>query len=348
MNDWIERERDLMRKYKIIWSGLLLIFFCSQDNKNPVKPVQSPAWISLANELNSQTIQCIANAGDSDEILYVGTFNGVFKSTDSGSNWTTINEGLAGLDVRSIVVHPTLTDVLFCGTWGKGLYISTDAGQTWHSQWRDHYDPRIQVICFSPHSNRQVWVGTENGLYMSDDLGESWSKFLYGKITSIGIHPVDPSFILVGIRFYGQVRSTDSGKNWEQVNDGIHRNDSGYVWASTIVYNRMNVDEILIDTNGYKDIYRSIDGGDHWQPFADALNPFDVSVLLQDPSKVQNLWAATQDRGVWRSQDGGLTWKEWNQGLSTNQIISLDLINSLDPVILAGTIGRGVYKFAKP
>jgi photosystem II stability/assembly factor-like uncharacterized protein len=338
----------MMRRDKIIWIGLWCVFFACQDNSNPEKPRQTPEWITFTNALDDQTIQCIANAGGSGETLYAGTFNGVWKSLDSGKTWASINEGLSGLDVRALAVLPAMNDILFCGTWGKGLFISTDAGQTWHSRWPDTQDPRVQVISLSPHADNQVWVGTENGLYMSDDLGATWSKFLYGKITAIGIHPVDPNFILVGIRFYGQVRSRDAGKTWEQVNDGIHHNDSGYVWANTILYNSGNADEILIDTNGYKDIYRSQDGGEHWLPFADALNPYDVSVLLQDPSHVQSLWAATQDRGVWRSQDGGVTWKEWNQGLTVNQIMSLDLVNSPDPVMLAGTVGHGIYKFVEP
>lgn len=337
-----------MKTEQVILISLCGFLLTCENGTNPVKPGPSPSWSSLTNELADQTIQCIANAGGPEEILYVGTFNGVFKSVDKGKSWTPINDGLSGLDVRTIAVHPSLTDVLFCGTWGKGLFISTDAGQTWHSQWKDSHDPRIQVICLSPQAENQVWVGTENGLYMSDDLGANWNKYLYGKITAIGLHPFDPNFIMVGIRFYGQVRSLDGGKKWEQVNDGIHRNDSGYVWANAILFNPENADEILIDTNGYMDIYRTEDGGEHWLQYAEALNPYDVTVLLNDPLNFQDLWAATQDRGVWRSRDGGATWTEWNQGLDSNQIISLDLVGSPDPFMLAGTMGHGIYKFVKP
>ena len=327
--------------------AVCLCWFCfSCREGNPIKPLETKSsWISITDGLTNQTIQCITAVADDKQVIYAGTFNGVYKTRDGGSTWSAVNSGLTGLDVRSIAVHPENPDMVFCGTWGKGVFMSANAGETWSSCWREDQDPRIQVLRLSPHAAQQVWAGTENGLYISEDLGVNWNKCLYGKISAIGLHPYDPKFVMVSIRYHGQIRSLDGGTTWEEVNTGIHRNDSGFVWATTILYGPGDPNMIVIDTNGYKDMYLSSDGGLNWVPFAEQLNPYDVSVLAADPGNGLKMWAATLDQGVWRSVDGGTTWQACNTGLPSLDIESLCLIPGADAVVLAGPIGQGIYKY---
>jgi len=55
----------------------------------------------------------------------------VHRSEDGGGTWRAINNGLASLNIRSLVQSPLDAKSLFVGTNGSGLYRSTDGGETW-------------------------------------------------------------------------------------------------------------------------------------------------------------------------------------------------------------------------
>ena len=56
---------------------------------------------------------------------------GIFKSTNSGANWRSINFGLATTAVTSLAIVPQNTNVLYAGTWTSGVFKSIDGGESW-------------------------------------------------------------------------------------------------------------------------------------------------------------------------------------------------------------------------
>jgi photosystem II stability/assembly factor-like uncharacterized protein len=64
-------------------------------------------------------------------LLYVGGRAGILKTVDGGSTWQTKNQGLATLNIRTVVMSPRDPQLLYAGTNGSGLYRSTDGGETW-------------------------------------------------------------------------------------------------------------------------------------------------------------------------------------------------------------------------
>ena len=61
--------------------------------------------------------------------LFAGTYfgGGVFRSTDNGDTWNEKNNGLIATEVRAIAINASNT--LFAGTYGIGMFRSTDGGQ---------------------------------------------------------------------------------------------------------------------------------------------------------------------------------------------------------------------------
>jgi len=55
----------------------------------------------------------------------------VFKSIDGGALWKSCNNGLTKLDIHALLVDPSDSDVIYCGTLGSGVFISEDAGAQW-------------------------------------------------------------------------------------------------------------------------------------------------------------------------------------------------------------------------
>ncbi len=66
-------------------------------------------------------------APDDPDLLVAGTTNGVFASADGGASWSATS--VAALTYK--IVHHTVTDTLFAGTYGRGVFKSEDRGATW-------------------------------------------------------------------------------------------------------------------------------------------------------------------------------------------------------------------------
>ena len=121
---------------------------------------------------------------DSSNTIYVGTEQGVYYSNDEGANW--VHTSLDDKDVRALGIDPNGN--LYAGTWGLGVYKSTDGGATW-TEANSGLDSKA-VSALVVDSNSDIYVGTfGGGVYRSVDDGESWSQLDVGYpyIWSLGV-----------------------------------------------------------------------------------------------------------------------------------------------------------------
>ena len=78
------------------------------------------------------TIQALVIDSNLPRPIYAGTeVGGVFKSTDNGSNWSAVNNGLTNLDVQAVAINPDINTTVYAGTSGGGIFKTTDGGTTW-------------------------------------------------------------------------------------------------------------------------------------------------------------------------------------------------------------------------
>jgi photosystem II stability/assembly factor-like uncharacterized protein len=67
-----------------------------------------------------------------DSAVYAATGIGVLKSSDGGDNWRPVNNGLpANTDIRTIAVDPSHPSILYVGTFGAGIFKTTNGGEKW-------------------------------------------------------------------------------------------------------------------------------------------------------------------------------------------------------------------------
>ncbi|MBN1998502.1 hypothetical protein JW935_13170 [candidate division KSB1 bacterium] len=325
---------------------MLLIFLCRCTQKNPVVPETEKAdWCSINGDMEPLTVQTIAAYSNAAEYIYIGTYRGVFKSINGGNNWLEKNDGLANFDVTILKVHPLESGIVFCGTWGKGLYMSLDGGEEWQWIWQANQDPRITALCMSPNDKDVLWCGTENGVYRSQNMGQTWIKYLSGRVMSIAYHPTKPQTVFVGIRYQGIYKTVNNGLTWMKLNNGLADESFGKPAPTCICFDPTNPDIIYIETTGWHDIYKTEDGGLNWIMVANILSPFKVFILVVNPENPSDIWAATEKNGIWRSLDGGDTWEEISEGLPTKEIKSLYINTSGHSAVYTGTVGKGLYKF---
>lgn len=274
-------------------------------------------------------------------------------------------------DVEALADNPS---VLWVATASGGLWRSLNRGHNWVNVFEDMEVNTFGDVALAPSDPMVVYAGTGeqnnrqstswgNGVYRSDDGGESWEHLgLEGTrhIAEVQVHPRNPDVVYVAAsgdlwnasEERGVYRSFDGGRNWRKV---LHVDeDTG---AIDLVLNFDNPDVVYAAMyqrrrtawgfNGGgpgSGIYRSTDGGDTWEKMSD-LNgrPMYYSHVYIDPNDENVVY--TLATSSYRSRDGGRTWEDISARPTYDVGVHADMhtmwINPRDPehFYLAGDAG---------
>ena len=261
-------------------------------------------WEPVFDEQPVSSIGDIAVAPSDPSIVWVGSGesnnrqssswgNGVYKSTDGGDSWT--NVGLEDtLHIGRIVIHPTNPEVVYVAAtghlWGpnddRGLYKTTDGGQTWTNTLFIDRDTGMTDVAMDP-----VSPGT---LYAA-----SYQR----RRTAFGFSGGGPGS--------GIYKTTNGGESWRRLTDGLPDGITGRVGLDIYRSDPRIVYAVVQNANG--GMFRSDDRGESWTRMSDTNpRPMYYSQIRIDPLNDQRIWAAGA-RMVY-SQDGGKTFvDDWVQ-----------------------------------
>jgi photosystem II stability/assembly factor-like uncharacterized protein len=105
---------------------------------------------------------------------------GVFKSTNGGMSWAGVNSGITDLQVVSLAVEPSDTNILYAGTRLHGVFKSIDGGASWTPVNPDLSSTLFAIIhlplAVDPLNPGIVYAGTVNGVFKSTDSGMNWTS----------------------------------------------------------------------------------------------------------------------------------------------------------------------------
>ncbi|NLP11531.1 hypothetical protein GX408_14135, partial [bacterium] len=234
------------------------------DKKNPVS-AKPAVWEPVGGAIGTQTVQAIEVDPQTKAVLYAGSLEGIFKSTDYGKTWTASSEGLSNRDVTSLAVSPVNSSLIFCGTWGKGVFRSRDAGQSWHSCWPMNQNMLITDLCIESGSvTPSLWAGTNAGLFLSRDEGNTWSAVgRFGFVNVVHPSGAAPQTLMISINKFGVYRSLDSGVSWQPANEGMLQDTYGQEAPLAMCTDPLNRQTWFAITDRDR-FYRTQDGGGVW------------------------------------------------------------------------------------
>ncbi len=109
-------------------------------------------WSDVSSGLSGY-VKALAINPDNTDIVYAGTGDGVFKSTNSGANWT--GSGLT--NVNDLLIDPNATNMIYAAT-DSGVYISITGGGDWQ-ELNEGLDTTL-VFCLGIHPDTYIFVGT--------------------------------------------------------------------------------------------------------------------------------------------------------------------------------------------
>lgn len=185
---------------------------------------------------------------------HVGFGDGIYKSTDDGRSWT--NMGLSASEhISKIIVHPDNSDVIWVAVQGplwnsggeRGLYKSTDGGETWNKTLGDDTWTGVTDIVIDPRNPDLLYAATW-------DRHRTVAAYMGGGPGS-GIH-----------------KSTDGGVTWKAINNGIPGVNKGKIGLTLSPQNpdRIYAAVELVRTKG--GVFMSDNRGETWTKQSDAVS----------------------------------------------------------------------------
>jgi photosystem II stability/assembly factor-like uncharacterized protein len=290
-------------------------------------------------------------------VFYIGQGDGgVWKSDDYGRTWNPIFDGQPTQSVGAIAVAPSDPNIIYVASGeglhrpdlsvGDGIYKSTDGGRTWtHLGLRD--SQQIPALAVDPHDPKRVFAAVlghpygpseERGIFRSTDGGQSWQNVLYKDENTGGcdieMDPSNPNVLYACLwevregpwedknEFNGSAgglfKSTDGGKTWQQLSNGLPKDLSQVNVAiapsqpSRLYATVSTTAPAEYESAAGLGFYRSDDAGQTWHEVTKDARPAmkigggDLPVPKVDPKNPDVVYSTSIV--TVRSSDGGKTW----------------------------------------
>ncbi|MCH7876024.1 MAG: glycosyl hydrolase [Gemmatimonadetes bacterium] len=260
----------------------------------------------------------------------------VFSQAVSGLTLRGIGPAFMGGRIADIAVHPKKRSTWYVAVGSGGLWKTINAGITWTPIFDDQPSYSLGDVALDPSDPDVVWVGTGenvsgrhvgwgNGVYRSRDGGRSWEQMGLATSEHIGkilIDPRDGNVVFVAAE--------------------------GPLWAA----------------GGERGLYKTTDGGETWTAVLTISENTGITDVEFDPSNPDVMYAAAYQRrrhiwsllaggpesGIYKSTDGGETWRRIEVGLPEGNMGKIGLaVSAANPEIVYATIEaneeeRGFYR----
>ncbi len=220
----------------------------------------------------------------------------VFKNLE----FRNLGPAVGGGRVASVVGIPGNPNVYYVGAAGGGVFKTENGGISWKAIFEHESTSSIGVVTLAPSDPDIVWVGTGEskvrndlidgrGVYVSGDAGHSW-RFAglgnVGQISQIIVDPTNPDIVFVGALGHAWAPNPDRG---------VYKTTDGKTWKKILFVN---------DSTGVADM---------------AIQPGNAQVLFAAMWEFRRYpWTLVDggpNSGIYRSTDGGDTWKKVDNGL---------------------------------
>ena len=315
-------------------------------------------WTNAAAGLDSLNLTSAWIAGHK---VYAGTqgfgvYAGDLNTATGAVTWAAARSNKPVPDAYSIQIRvdPANSNRIFVGSNPGGLFRSDDGGKTWFD--KNFLTPSVAVddpvrqgyytFAVNPAHPEEVWVGTwGKGVYKSYD-GQDFNiganggnRVMMGKyVNALLFHP---TLGVLAATEQGVFYTKDGGRTWTNWSRGL-----GVLQARTL--SRSPDGSVVCGTAGYE-LYARKPSGARWKqlPALDNYGTFwpiwndrplyQYSTLLFHPTDPKVVYFGTFPAGIFKSLDGGATWREQNVGWLNDGVFTLAFHPQDTSIIYAGT-----------
>jgi photosystem II stability/assembly factor-like uncharacterized protein len=304
---------------------------------------------------------------------------GVWKTTNNGTTWNPIFDNEGSYSIGCVTLDPNDPLTVWVGTgennsqrsvgYGDGVYKSVDGGGTWTNMGLKDSE-HIGGIIVDPRDSKVVYVaaqgplwkdGGDRGLYKTTDSGKTWNKVL-DVSDKTGINEVwfDPrnSDVLYASSYQRRrhqwtlinggpesaiYKSTDAGKNWKKLENGLPKVDKGKIGLAISPANPDVIYAIVEAANQEGGFFRSTDGGSNWEKRSSyvSTSPQYYNEIIPDPKEVGKVYS--MDTFMMVTEDGGKNFRKVGENAKHVDNHAL-WINPKDTENLLAGCDGGIYE----
>ena len=263
-------------------------------------------WQNISDGFFGGSVGAVAVAESDNNVMYVGmgektvrgnvsSGDGVWKSENAGKTWKHV--GLKNTrHIPRMRIHPHNSEIVFAGVMGdlykptqeRGVYKTTDGGETWRKVLFSNEDAGVVDLIIDPNNPRILYATTWNvrrtpyslssggdgsALWKSTDEGETWTNISKHKglpdgiwgIAGVTVSPVNSDIVyaLIENDKGGVYKSTDGGETWKLINS--ERKLRQRAWYYTRLYADTQDEDILYVLNVR--YHKSTDGGKTYKTY---------------------------------------------------------------------------------
>jgi photosystem II stability/assembly factor-like uncharacterized protein len=307
-------------------------------------------WISrdggknwkIVEGLRGQSILAFVQAPSNPKMLFAGTLEGIFRSTDAGLSWALISP--AGSkeihEVESLAVDPKDPDIVYAGTWHLP-WKTSDGGKNWKNIKQGVIeDSDVFSIIVDPVKPSTVFLSACSGIYKSENAGNLFHKIkgipTDARRTRVLMQdPTNREVVYAGTT-EGLYKTTDGGRIFKPMT------------GSDVIVNDVFVDpadpnHVLLATDR-GGVLTSSDAGTTFTASNQGFSERKVDALLVDHADPERLYAGVvNDKnlgGVFVSVNGGAAWQQIGDGLEGRDVFAL--AQAHDGTVVAGT-SHGIF-----
>jgi photosystem II stability/assembly factor-like uncharacterized protein len=285
---------------------------------------------SIGPALTSGRIGDLAIHPDYPNTWYVAACSGgLWKTTNAGVSFTPIFDDQGSYSIGCVTIDPGHPLTVWVGTgennsqrsvsYGDGVYRSLDGGKTWENMGLKNSE-HIGRIAVRPDDSNVVYVacqgplwasGGDRGLYRTSDGGKTWERILnvdeWTGVNEVVLDPRDPDVmyastyqrarrvwsLINGGPGSGIYKSTDAGKTWRKLKNGLPGVDMGRIGLA-VAPSKPDVVYAIVEAADKKGgFFRSTDMGENWTKMSDYMStsPQYYNELFVDPLDADRVYA---------------------------------------------------------
>ncbi len=210
-----------------------------------------------------------------NKIIAASATGGLFISSDAGNDWSHVST-LSVFEMNDVKICPSNSNIVLATCSrdlrvnnGGGIWRSTDGGATWskpptsvYSRFGTPVPGHGFGICFEPAPSSRVYVGTENGIAVSNDYGATWTYdpiFTFFTVQTAAVL-AKPGGTALAATSFGIYKTTNGGVNWTLITSSIISTHS----TRALCYSPLNFNNVFVTDDGYN-IFYSGDFGGSWK-----------------------------------------------------------------------------------
>jgi photosystem II stability/assembly factor-like uncharacterized protein len=315
----------------------------SIQQKNVLRSLQGTVeninWVSLGptpgtypgyGNISSRIVTGAYHPTNSD-IMYIGPANGgVWKTTDSGINWTPLTDDQASMAIGSLVIDPSNPNVIYAGTgeatysivsyYGAGLLKTTDGGNSW-ANYTNGLPLRTYFakLAINPgNTNNLVAALGNSGLYGSTNGGVNWTLLAAGRCDDVVFSPTGDTAFAVGSGIGGLRRSTNGGATFSVFGSGLA---SGTRTNFDLCPVNPSIMYAAVYSGSSVTVFKSSNYGANWTQLSSGYQGsqawYDLYIRV-NPKNPDHVYLGTID--VYRSTNGGSSFTNITNGYAGGNV----------------------------